>query len=188
MEKEYYRKLRLNGKELLEIFPEAEEIISQEVKEVKEKVDTDRKGIENMLIYIHSLNLDSTSEWFAKKIVESFHYPKLVEEKRNLMRLDRLKRLCEPRNNYMENFERKLERARNYPILEVASKGMKLKKSGSHFVGLCPFHREKTPSCFIYPESNRFHCFGCGESGDIISLTQYLYGVDFKDAVELLQN
>ena len=49
---------------------------------------------------------------------------------------------------------------------------------------LCPFHSEKTPSLAVHPD--RYHCFGCGESGDIITLTQKLFNLSFKDSVAKL--
>ena len=47
-------------------------------------------------------------------------------------------------------------------ILEIVSKDIKLIRSGSSLKALCPFHKEKTPSCKINEESNSFYCFGCG--------------------------
>lgn len=61
-----------------------------------------------------------------------------------------------------------------------------LKKNGRIYKGLCPFHTEKTPSFVVYPEQNRFHCFGCGKHGDIITCLQELEGLSFREAVENL--
>lgn len=72
------------------------------------------------------------------------------------------------------------------PIDSVVSEYVKLKKSGSSFKGLCPFHSEKTPSFFVHPQRGFFHCFGCGKGGDVITFIQFIENVDFKDAVEIL--
>ncbi|MPY93534.1 MAG: DNA primase [Acidimicrobiia bacterium] len=71
-------------------------------------------------------------------------------------------------------------------VAVVAAAGVALKRSGSqNFVGLCPFHREKTPS-FSVNLAGFFHCFGCQKSGDAISFVQETDGVDFVAAVERL--
>lgn len=53
-------------------------------------------------------------------------------------------------------------------IAEVISRTVKLRKAGSNFVGLCPFHQEKTPSFSVCPDQQYFHCFGCGAGRDVI--------------------
>jgi DNA primase len=57
-----------------------------------------------------------------------------------------------------------------------------LQKSGREYVMLCPFHSEKDPSCFLYED--HFHCYGCGEHGDVIDAHKKIRGVDFKTALE----
>ena len=51
---------------------------------------------------------------------------------------------------------------------------------------LCPFHNEKTPSFCISKDNNKFHCFGCGEHGDLIDLIKKLYGMEFLEAVKFI--
>jgi len=73
-------------------------------------------------------------------------------------------------------------------IVDVVSNVVSLKKSGSNWKGLCPFHNEKTPSFTVSSGRQFFHCFGCGESGDVFGFVQKIRGVDFKEAFRRLQN
>ena len=50
----------------------------------------------------------------------------------------------------------------------------------------CPFHSEKTPSCKVYDGARGYHCFGCGETGDIIAFVQKYFGISFNDALSKL--
>lgn len=71
-------------------------------------------------------------------------------------------------------------------IVEVISRYVSLKKSGSGYVGLCPFHNEKTPSFSVSGEKQFFHCFGCGEGGNVIGFIMKEENLPFLDAVKLL--
>ncbi len=83
----------------------------------------------------------------------------------------------------VEDFALKVERAKEYSM-ESIYQGT-LKKSNKNMLGCCPFHEEKTPSFYIFPD-NHYHCFGCGVSGDSIDLYMKYHEVDFKGAVEAL--
>ena len=72
-------------------------------------------------------------------------------------------------------------------IVEVVSQYTGLTKSGRTFRGLCPFHSEKKPSFFVYPEQQSWHCFGaCNTGGDVFSFIMKKEGVDFGEALRLL--
>ena len=71
-------------------------------------------------------------------------------------------------------------------ILDVVSQYVVLKRSGRSYSGLCPFHREKSPSFFVSPDKQIFHCFGCGEGGDIFGFIRKIENITFKEAVEQL--
>ena len=68
----------------------------------------------------------------------------------------------------------------------VESKGIKLKKTGKGYFGLCPFHNDTNPSLSITPSKNEWHCFGCGKGGDVIRFIELYDQVDFKEAVKRL--
>src|SRR6476646_2864186 len=81
----------------------------------------------------------------------------------------------------------KLEEVRTRAdIVEVIGAHVRLKRAGRNFVGLCPFHNEKTPSFTVNPEKGFFHCFGCGRGGDVFKFLELQENVSFPDAVRLL--
>ena len=71
-------------------------------------------------------------------------------------------------------------------IVNIVSEYVNLKKSGSNYVGLCPFHSEKTPSFTVSETKQYYHCFGCGEGGDIVSFIMKKENLEFLDAVKFL--
>ena len=74
---------------------------------------------------------------------------------------------------------------RNLESIEtVISDYVSLKKKGKNYLGLCPFHSEKTPSFNVSPEKKLFHCFGCNESGDLIAFLMKVDNLSFKEAIE----
>ena len=72
------------------------------------------------------------------------------------------------------------------PTDEVMGSYVTLKRSGRDYVCLCPFHNEKTPSCYVHPDRDFFHCFGCGAGGDVISFIMRIENLDYVEAVKFL--
>ncbi len=71
-------------------------------------------------------------------------------------------------------------------IVDFINKYVSLRKSGNNYVGLCPFHSEKTPSFTVNREKQFFHCFGCGESGDVVTFYMKIENLEFKEAIKNL--
>ncbi len=71
-------------------------------------------------------------------------------------------------------------------IVDVISRSVTLKKAGSRFKGLCPFHQEKSPSFHVNPDMGVYKCFGCGKSGDLITFVRETEGLNFVEAIEAL--
>lgn len=71
-------------------------------------------------------------------------------------------------------------------IVEVIGQSVELKRSGVRHLGLCPFHGEKTPSFSVNAAQQFYHCFGCGESGDVFSFMMKYHNLDFPEAVKEL--
>lgn len=85
---------------------------------------------------------------------------------------------------YGHGFIEKLKRAND--IVSVLSKYLKLEKKGKNYWACCPFHQEKTPSFCINEYEQFYHCFGCGESGDVITFLRKYEKMDYPDAIKLL--
>src|SRR5580700_5582142 len=73
-------------------------------------------------------------------------------------------------------------------IVEVIGAHVRLRKAGRNFVGLCPFHGEKTPSFTVNREKGFFHCFGCGVGGDVFNFVMRMEGATFPEALRSLAN
>lgn len=83
-------------------------------------------------------------------------------------------------NNQVEEIKERID------IVQIIEKYVRLKQTGKNYVGLCPFHKEKTPSFIVSPDIQRYKCFGCGKSGDIFNFVQEIENIDFVEALERL--
>src|ERR1700677_1357662 len=82
------------------------------------------------------------------------------------------------------DFIEKVRSATN--LIDVISQHVELKRSGSGFVGLCPFHGEKSPSFSVSEDKQVYHCFGCNASGDVFNFIEQKQGLTFPETVESL--
>ena len=71
-------------------------------------------------------------------------------------------------------------------IVDIISQYVVLKRSGRNFFGLCPFHKEKSPSFSVSPDKQIFHCFGCGVGGNVFHFVSKIENVSFKETIEML--
>ena len=85
-----------------------------------------------------------------------------------------------PYNNFTDELRQRLS------IVDIVSRRVPLTKKGQNYWGCCPFHNEKKPSFSVSEDKGCYHCFGCGEHGDIISFTMKSENVDFKTAIKEL--
>ena len=69
-------------------------------------------------------------------------------------------------------------------VVDIVGRYVPLKKGGANFMGLCPFHGEKSPSFSVSPSKQFYHCFGCGKNGNAIGFLMDHVGMGFVDAVQ----
>ena len=89
---------------------------------------------------------------------------------------------AEPRGGTLslEEFKARL------PIGDVVGRHVRLTRRGRQLKGLCPFHKEKTPSFYVYEDDGHYHCFGCGAHGTAIDFVMAVEGLGFADALQRL--
>jgi DNA primase len=93
--------------------------------------------------------------------------------------------VCAMTVNSSDNFKESLKQQAD--IVRIVGDYVKLRKSGAqNFSGLCPFHNEKTPSFSVHATRQFFHCFGCGESGDVFTFVQKAENITFPEAVRVI--
>ena len=71
-------------------------------------------------------------------------------------------------------------------IVDIISQYVVLKRSGRNFFGLCPFHKEKSPSFSVSPDKQIFHCFGCGVGGNVFHFVEKIENLGFIESLEML--
>lgn len=83
-------------------------------------------------------------------------------------------------HEYIEELTRRVD------IVDLVGSYVQLKRKGRLYSGLCPFHSEKTPSFYVYPDTQSFYCFGCGAGGSAVSFMQKMDNISYTEAVKLL--
>lgn len=172
-------------------FKETETLLDSKIEEYQEEKQKIREELKPLLGRINDMG-DGLSKKFWRQMLKVI-YPttRLREIVLHINRLKRLKNIArvvfkENKNFIDTNYEATLDLARGAQILDVVSPILHLKKTGNKYVGLCPFHEERVPSLYIYPNTNSFYCFGCCKGGDVIKFVQLYFGYDFKQAVQYL--
>ena len=83
--------------------------------------------------------------------------------------------------------EELIEEVRNSTdIVDIIGQYVTLKRSGRNFLGLCPFHKEKSPSFSVSPDKQIFHCFGCNVGGDVLRFVSKIENLSFRETIEML--
>ncbi len=176
---------KLTDKELLKVFPDAKPAIKQKIAEWEERREVVAEIAKKKLAIVYEKATSDTSRWFWREWIKVNEGSELAKIDRHIQRLRRLLVADKPAGPGRITDD-DIQRALQVPIIDIASTQLQLRKSGRNYVALCPFHNEKHPSCFFYPESNSFYCFSCGAGGNVINYTQKINGAAFTEVVKQL--
>lgn len=184
-EKEWKESLpKYTPEQLLEIFPEAREIIPEKIAEWEEVKNDVEKVIVQKLTAIKNSGVNEVSKHFHREVVKLTDGKELMAADSHIARLKRM--VYKPKKTKGNVTQEDIEDAMKIPLDTLLD--CKLRQSGKNLSGLCPFHSERTPSFYIYTDTNSFYCFGCQKSGNSINLVRYLHGYGFIEAVKFLIN
>lgn len=185
LEKEWRKSLpRFTDRELLQTFPEAKEIIPKKIAEWEIKRTEFSDIVRKKLTLIKYKITDEFSRWFWREWVKVNEGQELLKIDKHITRLKRLLRIAKGQTPKGQLTDEQIKEALTVPIESLINHS--LRKCGKALIGLCPFHNEKHPSFYIYPETNSFWCYGCNQGGNVINFARLLYGYSFKEAVEFL--
>lgn len=173
-----------SDKELLEIFPEAKEIIPEKIREWKESRNKLYDTIKKKLKIIKEKS-SPKNQWFWRMWVQINEVEELLKVKFHIVRLKRLLSVAKGQENKTGVItEEQIQTALDVPIQNLFNG--KFRKVGKTLKGLCPFHKEKSPSFCIYLETNTCWCFGCQQGGNTINSVKLLYGYSFRETISYL--
>ena len=184
IKKEWQKSIpRYSEKELMEIFPEAKEVIPLKIKEYEKERGILLSFLKNKLTEIKNIS-DPFSKFFWREWVKINEGQELLEADKNIARLKRLLSVGQNKHIKGQLTEDQIERALARPIERLMDQ--ETRNTGKNISSRCPFHQDKNPSFYIYPETNSFYCFGCNKGGNVINFVEIKYGYSFKQAVEYL--
>lgn len=175
---------RLTDKELLDAFPDIKESLPGEIA----GQERDLKYLKHQLAWrLHRLeeaHLPEFDYWFTKESIMQQLGGEIKKLEKNIATNKRLLMISEGKKIEGWIGEDEIRQAQQIPIESLL--GIEFKKCGKMLKALCPLHNEKTPSFYIYPETNTCWCFGCQQGGDSIKFVMLLHGFNFKQAVRAL--
>ena len=182
-----FSKPKYSKKELLEIFPEAKEIIPLKIADRCLQIAELRSEIKIAISELMDRQLPEVENYFIREWIKRTLVLKLLEDEKHLIRLRDYMDIILNKKMPYKLTEEQIDRARQVPIHEIAERYIMLRRVGSRYQALCPFHDEKTPSFIIFP-GNNFYCFGCMERGDTIRFVELIESMKFYEAVKFLLN
>ncbi len=182
----HYKSQLISDRELLEIFPEAKDIIPYKISEWELEKQKVVDQIKDVLIFSNTTLSDDFGRWFIREWVKINLGQELIFIKRHIKRLTRLMTILNFPNKNETDWHDKLISALEVPIVEIVGTETELRIRGNRLFGLCPLHRERSPSFVIYSETNTFYCFGCNQGGNAITFIKLKHGFNFKEAIKYL--
>lgn len=194
---EHARETQLSAEQIIEAFPTEQKLVVDKLEEYWTEARELFRYMKHIRNIVDNIQADPFSKWFFLNVDKYEQAGRLKFLYQQIKRLEHLKVVYEKQRvetilQYTK-FATKEERkkynidkmfARENLLVDIAAfDGIKLKGVGSRFMGLCPFHKEETPSFFIYAD-NWYHCYGaCGSHGNFIDYLMKKRGCSFKEAL-----
>lgn len=176
----------------LEAIPEAKDYIFARAIEINKEIDEIKKRGDK---HIEQINIESHGkEKEGRLILVSVLYQSQINKKAELLHQINKGVSKYVAKIYFQNTDdpkgfspEEIEIARNTSIVSLfENDGNVLKVSGSNFITLCPFHSEKTPSCTLYCNENRYYCYGCNAKGNSIDYLINRHQLSFRESMSIL--
>jgi hypothetical protein len=170
--------------------PSPRDVVRSKIIEFELAVKEKEKEIRFKLRRLYAMKTDSFTEWFIEQVIKVLITPEIDALRKNLFRPEGFWRLLNLEDGMKKRIEteEKIKKALQYPIEKLAKGNLNMKQFGEKFVYSCPFCNDKFPSLHIFPKTNTSYCSQCQKESDVIILTMQMYGLDFREAVEALQN
>lgn len=180
---------KLSDQELLETFPESEEIVTRNIARYKQQRKSLVAKIRGQMIKIRKIK-SKFARWFCHEWLKINEGADLLSLDKLISHYDKFLAVASGRyrksKSWIEQID--IDHALAVPLPEIAEPYVqKLKRTGKNWVGLCPFHNEKHPSFIIFRD-NKFKCFGCGEYGNAINFIQKTQGLSFIETIKYILN
>jgi hypothetical protein len=175
--------------DLAKVFPDAKGIVTELAAASSLKVQLLHERIKEELHKIGNEQGQAGSDftkWLLRECLKITIVSELVSEERKLWKLksfDFSERTKDPSSFF---FGRDLEKARSYPIIEIAKRYLTLKAVGKRAYAICPFHDDKKPSLTFFLDTNSYYCFACCTGGDVIDFVLRIENTTFKRVIEIL--
>jgi len=167
--------------------PGLKAIIQEKIGGWEKQATKLEEDIRTRLMELYEMKVDEFSTWLGEYFINKLLFPEYERCKSNIVRLRRNLLSLKMTGAGTVTNEERIEKARQYPIYEMAKYRLLLRQCGKdRYLANCPFHEDKSPSFYLYP-TNTFYCFGCQENGDVIKLAMHLHGVSFREAIKLLE-
>ncbi len=177
----------LSEQQLYEIFlAQDQSLVENKIQELKEGKLTLERNIKEKIKDVVKSFSNEVEKHISKLVIEHTLITELIEVEKQLFKFKYYQSLKDQKSSFYDNKSLDIGTAKRFPIEQIVRHYVKLKKSGRKFVGLCPFHEENTPSFYLYPASNSFHCFGCQKNGDVITFISLIQRLSFPEAVRFL--
>lgn len=142
--------------------------------------------LKEKILYLKRIDCD-IRRTFCRELLKHSLVKELLTVKGHLKRISNQPYQLKPHKkskNHISGDE--ITSAKEYPLINLVEEHVSLRRSGSNFYGLCPFHEEKHPSFYIFTKSNTFKCFGCQKGGDSIEFLRNINNLSFIEAVKEL--